>query len=335
MTLSIIVPVYKVRDYLRPCVESLLRQELTDAEILLVDDGSPDECGAMCDELAQQHPCIHALHRPNGGLSAARNTGIEAATGQYLTFVDSDDAVAPGTYAPLLALLHNDRSIDLLEYPVCRRCGTPGEALWLGEEVDIEQPDADLPFARTPLFEHWLSHRGYLHAYAWNKIYRRDLFATLRYPEGRYYEDALTILPLLQQVRHYHFAPLGAYLYYDRPGAISQSYDTRKVNDFLQGNLLMQRAMQSARPELRPYQMEHLCTVVNTLIDLLDTGVAAADPTLQPLWHEIDARRTSIGEMMRLPMPLSARLKGVLWTTLGTRRHCNLCHRLHRWLRKS
>jgi glycosyltransferase involved in cell wall biosynthesis len=327
MELSIIVPVYRVKDYLEACVESLLRQDLaTRAEILLVDDGSPDECGRMCDALAEAHPEVRALHRPNGGLSAARNTGLEVACGRYVTFVDSDDVVALNTYAPLLEVLAGNPTIDLLEYPVCRHCGTRREELWFEEECDLKGTEAVL--------RHWMTHYGYRHTYAWNKIYRRELFDAVRYPEGRYYEDTLTILPLLHRVQHYRFVPTGGYLYYDRPGAISQSNDRRKVADLLEGHLEIQRELRShTDAELLPYRLEHLCTVVNTMIDLLDTGVKGSEAPLRDLWREVDAERPSLPQLLRLPLPAAARLKGLTWVLLGTRAHCLLNHAVHKILR--
>jgi uncharacterized protein YuzB (UPF0349 family) len=334
MELSIIVPVYRVKDYLAACVESLLRQEVTEAEVVLVDDGSPDECGAMCDAWAAQYPeRIRVVHRENGGLSAARNSGIAASRGRYLTFVDSDDAVAVNTYEPLLALLRQDPTIDLLEYPVCRHCGTPQEQLWQEPEVDLTTPEA--------LFRHWMTHRGYLHTYAWNKIYRRELFETLRYPEGRYYEDILTIVPLLRSVQHYLFAPVGGYLYYDRPGAISQTNDARKMRDLLEGAWDIQQEMRTfaARSSedsasLLPYIEEHLSTIADAVIDLLDTGVSLRDATLAPLLSQIDSLRPTLWRLLHLPTSAKARGKGVTWALFGTRAHCLLYHSLHRLFRR-
>ena len=96
---SIIVPVYKVEDYLQACVDSLLAQEEYEdqMEILLIDDGSPDRSGELCDRLAEAHEQIKAFHKPNGGLSSARNYGLDRAAGEYVLFVDSDDVIEPDT----------------------------------------------------------------------------------------------------------------------------------------------------------------------------------------------------------------------------------------------
>ncbi|MDD4608609.1 MAG: glycosyltransferase, partial [Bacteroidaceae bacterium] len=116
-TLSIIVPVYRVEAHLAACIESILSQSYTNFELLLVNDGSPDTCGDICEQYAAKDKRIKVIHQENGGLSAARNSGIEQAKGIYITFVDSDDTIAPHTYLSNMQLLLNDSSIDLLEYP--------------------------------------------------------------------------------------------------------------------------------------------------------------------------------------------------------------------------
>lgn len=103
--ISIIVPVYKVEPFLRRCVDSLVNQTYHDLEIILVDDGSPDNCGKICDEYAATDSRIHVIHKQNGGLSSARNAGLEVARGEYIAFVDSDDWVEADTYAKLYELI--------------------------------------------------------------------------------------------------------------------------------------------------------------------------------------------------------------------------------------
>ena len=115
--LSIIVPIYGVEQYLRKCVDSLLAQDLpsSEYEIILVDDGSPDGCPAICDQYAAEHDNIRVIHRENGGLSAARNSGIEVAQGEYIMFVDSDDYWEPNVLGGLMAQVERD-SLDVLRF---------------------------------------------------------------------------------------------------------------------------------------------------------------------------------------------------------------------------
>lgn len=125
MKLSIIIPIYKTQDTLDRCIGSILRQSFTDYELLLVDDGSPDECPRLCDEYAQKDQRISVIHKENGGLSNARNAGIEQAKGEYITFIDSDDAIEEDTLQLLVDELEEHPYIDVLEYPIKERIGNP------------------------------------------------------------------------------------------------------------------------------------------------------------------------------------------------------------------
>lgn len=107
--ISVIVPVYKVEQYIHRCVDSILAQSFTDFEIILVDDGSPDNCGKICDEYAQKDSCVKVFHKPNGGVSSARNLGLNNAKGEWVTFIDSDDYIEQGFFS-----IPKDTSEDLL-----------------------------------------------------------------------------------------------------------------------------------------------------------------------------------------------------------------------------
>ena len=114
--ISVIIPVYGVEKYLNRCVESVVNQTYKDLEIILVDDGSPDNCPKMCDEWASRDERIRTVHRENGGLSCARNTGLSVASGEYITFVDSDDWIAPDTYEYCINLLNQYEGADVVQF---------------------------------------------------------------------------------------------------------------------------------------------------------------------------------------------------------------------------
>lgn len=183
--LSIIVPVYKVERTLNQCVESILRQTFSDWELILIDDGSPDCCGAMCDKWAQYDSRVRVIHKPNGGLSDARNAGIEASDGEFITFVDSDDFISEDTYLSVLGIFQNYKECDIVEYPVNEKYGSREQKLLIFRNTYYEST-----------IHYWYSEEVFRHCYAWNKVYRRDVFNGVRYPKGRLYEDILT-LPLL------------------------------------------------------------------------------------------------------------------------------------------
>ena len=138
--ISVIVPIYNVEEYLRRCVDSLLQQTYADLEVILVDDGSPDGCGAICDAYASQEPRVRAVHKPNGGLSDARNAGLLVAAGDEIAFVDSDDWVAPD----FLAAMHDALTrtgADIVECSVVKTAGdAAGGAAFGGTAIAPEVP---------------------------------------------------------------------------------------------------------------------------------------------------------------------------------------------------
>ena len=121
MKLSVIVPIYQAEDTLPQCLDSILQQHVDDLEMILVDDGSSDNSLMLCQEYASQHSLIKVIHQNNGGASSARNTGLDNATGEYITFVDSDDLVAPDTYQQLLAIATKHPEYDFIEYSIVEK----------------------------------------------------------------------------------------------------------------------------------------------------------------------------------------------------------------------
>ena len=115
--LSVIIPVYNVEKYLRKCVDSVLAQDIADMEVILIDDGSPDNCGAICDEYAEKDTRVKVIHKEHEGLSSARNAGLDIARGKYITFVDSDDYLLPNTFIPNLDYIVNHPEVDCLQFP--------------------------------------------------------------------------------------------------------------------------------------------------------------------------------------------------------------------------
>ena len=129
MKLSVIIPVYQVERSLRRCVESVCNQNVDEMEIILVDDGSEDESGRICDEISTSDKRIKTIHQKNRGLSAARNAGLKVADGEYVTFVDSDDKVQENTYSQLMDTLKEHPEYDILELPLVCHHGSPNEHL--------------------------------------------------------------------------------------------------------------------------------------------------------------------------------------------------------------
>lgn len=226
MFLSVIVPVYNVESTLRRCVESIISQEIDDIEVILVDDGSPDGSPAICDALAREHGCIQVVHRRNGGLSAARNTGIDLAQGKYITFVDSDDHIAPDTYRGLCSTLMQHPEYDILEFEIEKQ-ELNGSTLWL------KLPDREY----SDMKDYWLKGKAYIHSYAWNKIYRRELFSKVRFPEGILFEDIHTLPHLLDECKTVATTQQGRYIYCMNQNGITVNATGREQRMLLQAHL--------------------------------------------------------------------------------------------------
>ena len=187
-TISVIVPVYKVEKYIHRCIDSILKQTFRDFELILVDDGSPDNCGTICDEYAAKDKRIHVIHQENGGLSAARNAGIDWAfansNSEWLTFIDSDDWVHPEYLERLLnAVLEHHVAVSV--------CGYVTTA---GEEPDIAASEM-IPRIWTP--EDFYVEHSDIATIAWGKIYRKVCFEKIRYPLGKIHEDEFTTYKIL------------------------------------------------------------------------------------------------------------------------------------------
>ena len=178
--LSIIVPVYKAEQYIHECVDSILNQIYTDFELILIDDGSPDNCGRICDEYARKDNRIKVIHQKNSGVSVARNKGVEVSTGKYISFVDSDDYISPEMYSTLMdTALSSDADIIKCGYQEFDNLGL-GRIRKFDRKLDyIESKEAILKC----YFE------GVLFVVVWNAIYKRELVQSVKYPIGLIAED--------------------------------------------------------------------------------------------------------------------------------------------------
>lgn len=223
MLLSVIIPVYNVVGTLRRCVDSVLAQGIDDMEIIIVDDGSTDGSAVICDEC--KSPRTLVVHQANAGLSEARNAGLRLARGEFVTFVDSDDYIEPDTYPALLERMAR-ADVDILEYSIVREGGR-------GPVSRIVFPDHDY----TDMAAYWLCGKAYAHTYAWNKIYKRQLFGHVRFPKGKKFEDVSTLWNLLREARKVETTSLGAYHYTVNPLGITQLAGGAEYRDLLDAHL--------------------------------------------------------------------------------------------------
>lgn len=185
--ISVIVPVYKVEQYLNRCVDSILNQTYTDLEIILVDDGSPDNCPAICDDYAAQDARVKVIHKKNGGLSSARNAGLDAAHGDYIAFVDSDDWVDPEMYEALIKLAEeHDADIVQSEYRFYRPWKTENKILDCDNRGTVDcytnMEALEALYFGPQMFDG-------ITIMVWTKIYKAELLKDIRFVEGYIHED--------------------------------------------------------------------------------------------------------------------------------------------------
>lgn len=227
--LSFILPIYKVEAYLPQCVDSILSQSTADCEIILVDDGSPDGCGAICDRYAQNHENIKVIHKPNSGLSDARNAGFALATGKYILFVDSDDYLEEGAVANILDWI--DTTDADVAFLLSRKVYPDGTSEPLGENLIREEI---LGKSREEVLR-FLVTRPKFPASAWGKIYRRAFLLEhgFHYPhDRRLSEDLMYSLDLFLTAEKFDYLDFPYYCYrQNRAGSICNTVNAKYYFD--------------------------------------------------------------------------------------------------------
>ena len=220
--ISVIIPIYRVEQYLPRCIDSVLAQTYHNLEIFLVDDGSPDNCGRICDEYAAKDGRIHVIHKENGGLSDARNVALDVCTGEYISFIDSDDYVSDDFIESLLHAIktqHTRLSIcGIMKFDESGRM-----------KVDYAPSNTEKSASGDEMMETvW-------RPAACNKLYHRSLWEEIRYPFGKLYEDLYIYHDILAQVDSVSFTGKNSYYYFNRQNSIiNKKYDIRNA-DMIEG----------------------------------------------------------------------------------------------------
>lgn len=260
MLISIIVPVYNVETFLEKCVNSLLCQTYHNLEIILVNDGSTDSSGKLCDELKERDSRIKVIHKENGGLSSARNAGIAIAQGAYIGFVDSDDYVEPDMYETMLsAILEHKKDI------AC--CGREVDLFGLRKKHEFTLDHVKV-YDREKAIEELL-YLQEMDVSACDKLYTRHIFDEIRYPEGRISEDAAVIFDILQKADGVVHVGKPFYHYIFRKNSISKSkYNERKFDIYTNMNTAIQFVDQNY-PRLKNACKVYVCTSVSSIIQLM------------------------------------------------------------------
>lgn len=268
--ISVIVPVYKVEKYLNECIESILNQTYKNLEIILVDDGSPDNCPNMCDEWALKDDRIKVVHKENGGLSSARNAGIDKATGQYIGFVDSDDVISSEMYSTLLSqfYLHPELAISA----TALLCFTTTEQWRFMKFKNVEY---NKPFSMDVAMKHFMSVS--IDASVCDKLFKRSWFDNVRFSEGRLNEDWLfwyySIKRNYSTINKMVVTDTSHYMYRVRPQSICNQDPSKSSKrlffDIISNSDIIIDDMEQWKPQLKEYILPYrLNSLLNAYVEI-------------------------------------------------------------------
>lgn len=309
--ISVIVPVYKAEPYLGRCVDSILAQTYPNLEIILIDDGSPDRCGEICDEYAAKDSRIRVIHQENGGLSAARNTGLDICTGEYIAFVDSDDYVEPDM---LRQLMNGSGDADLCGCGMIRE-EQDGTILSVTKTTNV----CALPGIRV-LRQHYSGENGKMNiteVSVWAKLYRRSLWAQLRFQPGLIFED-LHLMPfLLRQCRTIRYIPYAGYHYLVTPGSLTTEQDEQHQKRCYEDCFRIWEDHQSLYRSngWNDLLIQVKCAMADKLMTHILNGKV---PPGYEYWSRKLLYRTVVGLLIK-PIGMSRKLRYVAFCLLGKR----------------
>lgn len=282
--LSIIVPIYGVKQYLRKCVDSLLNQDIlsSEYEIILVDDGSPDKCPQICDDYAATRENIRVVHRKNGGLSAARNSGIEVAQGMYIMFVDSDDYLEPNVLGALMMRMKDD-SLDVLRY---------------NYQNVRENGEVFVPFKTgKPYFDYssevvdgetFLNERLGYACYAWAFVLRRELLDGCIFTPGIYFEDTDWTPRMLLKAKRTASTEMIVYNYLWREGSITLPDNAEKKKKVLEDKIKLLYGFQERRKLVKD-QSWFIWQTAGTTMSILGILATYPNKTRKPYLQQLKA----------------------------------------------
>ena len=276
--ISVIVPVYNVEKYLEKCVDSIINQTYKNLEIILVDDGATDNSGKMCDEFAKKDSRIKVIHKENGGLSDARNFGLDVATGKYIQFIDSDDYIDED----MLELLYNNIKKYNAEISMC------SHYILTEEECTAEGTNTLDIYNRVDILKEVLLDEK-VRSYAWNKLFLRDLFKEIRFPKGRVFEDVLTIPKIFEKANTVVLDDVSKYYYRQRKGSILHIQTKKLRLDYINAALEIMEYLREKEPKLDlycSYNIAHITIKTFNDIGLFDMGEMLEESIVNELYDK-------------------------------------------------
>lgn len=221
--ISVIVPVYKVFDYLDRCIDSLVNQTYQNIEIFLIDDGSPDNCSYVCDTWAKKDSRIQVIHKLNGGLSDARNAGMLAVKGEYISFIDSDDWIDLDTYSLMMKRIQETHA----------QIGAFNFINVYSEQISPDLSDEYDVIDAEKAIENTIDDVG-VRTVAWNKVYHKSILTGLLFPKGKLHEDEFFTFRALARAERIVYLHRQCYFYFQRPTGIMGQYNLKHI-DMLDG----------------------------------------------------------------------------------------------------
>lgn len=251
--ISVIVPVYNMEKYLEKCVDSIINQTYKNIEIILIDDGSKDNSGTMCDELAKKDNRIKVIHKKNAGLSAARNDGIKIANGEYVCFVDSDDYVTED-YCEVLynTLIDTNADISAIAYREIRDDGIPildadekNKTKFNNQRIIYDGDDIIIQMLKWETFRNM----------AWNKLYKTDMVRKHLFLEGYAFEDIYFSYEILSDINRITYINTPCYYYVRRTNSISLTCSEKNLNDFLDVVIMKYKGIKEKYLNLSKYNV--------------------------------------------------------------------------------
>ncbi len=281
---SVIIPIYNVQDYLARCIDSVLAQNYKDLEIILVDDGSHDTSGDICDEYDLKYRHVRVIHKTNGGLSDARNAGLEVAQGKYVTFIDGDDYVHPRFVEALINTIETTGAqIAACTWQELKDGDTPREVIFDKASCRIFSQEEAI---NTVFYQGELNHS------ACSRIFEKQLFDDLRFHEGVLYEDLAIIYPLLRKVEKVALLKAPMYYYMHRAGSILTTISLRRTQVLDHLEALEQQVAKEAPQYLPAVRSRHLSACFN-MLRLMPFRDPKWQPTKQRAWDYIKKMRFS------------------------------------------
>ena len=307
--ISVIVPVYRVEPYLNRCVQSIVDQTYRNLEIILVDDGSPDNCPAICDAWAARDSRIKVIHKENGGLSDARNAGMTAAAGEYIGFVDSDDWIEADMYRLLYEnMVEHDSDISACGVEMVWDNGTPSQILTKAGSCVMDVQEA----MRSLIQETWLKQP------VWYKLYKRKLIQEIPFPVRKYHEDVFWSYQAVGNARKVSVFDRLCYHYMQRDGSImGEEYSVKRL-DALEAKLLRFQYIEKKYPCLisdAKCDLSFSCiwSEQKVLKCLHGSEKRQAQRKINQVWNELrDTRPRTLKERIWLTLARIS-LRGTAW----------------------